>query len=93
MSRTFKVPGRKQRGRSSVTRTRSRFSAVGAALILAGCSNVSPTQTDIDTAGTEDERMRATFERQCIASGVQPGTPMLIKCVEDLLDIHSEPAN
>ncbi len=79
--------------RMPASTTRRQLFAAGALLWLAGCSNVSPTQSDIDSAGTDAERMRATFERQCIASGVQPGTPMLIKCVEDLLDIHSEPVN
>ena len=59
-------------------------------LTLGGCSTSGPTQTDIDSAENSEDYWRARYERQCINSGITPGTPMLIKCVDDLMDIRSE---
>lgn len=55
-----------------------------------GCSTSSPTRADIDSAGHNGDASRARFERQCINSGVKPGSPALVKCVDDLMDIHTE---
>lgn len=59
-------------------------------LPLSGCSTAGPSQTDIDSAENSDDYWRTRYERQCINSGITPGTPMLIKCVDDLMDIRSE---
>ena len=65
-----------------------------AALILAiavsACSTSSPTEADINAAQTDDEYWQKRYEQQCISSGIQPGTPMLVKCVEDLMDIRAD---
>lgn len=57
---------------------------------LPGCSTSSPTRADVDSAGQNGDASRARFERQCINSGVKPGSPALVKCVDDLMDIHAE---
>lgn len=58
--------------------------------ILTGCSTSSPTQADIDNAASGDDYWRARYERQCINSGVRPGSPGLVKCVDDLMEIRTE---
>ena len=60
------------------------------ALLLGGCSTSSPTEADLRAAETDDEYWQKRYEQQCIASGVRPGTPMMVKCVEDLMDIRAE---
>lgn len=58
--------------------------------LLGGCSTSSPTQADIDNAAEGEDYWRARYERQCINSGVKPGSPGLVKCVDDLMDIRAE---
>ena len=66
------------------------FSILLSMLALEGCSTSSPSQADIDSSENSADYWRARYERQCIASGISPGTPMLVKCVDDLMDIRSE---
>ena len=63
------------------------------ALIASACSTSSPTDADINAAQTDDEYWQTRYEQQCINSGIQPGTPMLVKCVQDLMDIRAEQAD
>lgn len=60
------------------------------AFALGACSTSSPTESDINATQTDDEYWQKRYEQQCIASGIQPGTPMLVKCVQDLMDIRAE---
>ncbi len=65
------------------------------ALLLAtamtgACSTSSPTEAELNAAQTDDEYWQKRYEQQCIGSGIQPGTPMLVKCVQDLMDIRAE---
>lgn len=57
---------------------------------LHGCSTASPSWSEANSAQQSGDASRARFERQCINSGVKPGSPALVKCVDDLLDINSE---
>ena len=69
------------------------LSAISVSLMIltsGGCSTSSPSQADIDSTENSEDYWRASYERQCIASGIRPGTPMLVKCVDDLMDIRSE---
>lgn len=56
---------------------------------LGGCSTATPSRPEIDSAGNSTDYWRDRYERQCIDSGIRPGTPMLVKCVNDLMDIRS----
>ena len=60
------------------------------ATMFSGCSSSSPTQAEIDSAENPEDYWRARYERQCINSGVRPGSPGLVKCVDDLMDIRAE---
>jgi hypothetical protein len=60
------------------------------ALLVAACSTSSPTDADLSSAQNDDEYWEKRYEQQCIASGIQPGTPMLVKCVQDLMAIRAE---
>jgi hypothetical protein len=60
------------------------------AVTIGGCSTSSPTDADLNAAQTDDEYWQKRHEQQCINSGIQPGTPMLVKCVQDLKDIQAE---
>ena len=60
-------------------------------ITFGACSTYNPTQAEIDSAGSDEEYWRATYQRQCVNSGVQPGTPALLKCVDDLMDIRNQP--
>ena len=62
-----------------------------AVLTFGACSTYNPTQAEIDAAGSDDEYWRATYQRQCINSGIHPGTPAMVKCVDDLMDIRDQP--
>ena len=60
------------------------------AAMISACSTSSPTDADLNAAETDDEYWQKRYEQQCINSGIQPGTPMLVKCVQDLMDIRAE---
>ena len=71
--------------------TPNRFTTIlFAAAMAAGCSSASPTDADLNATQNDDEYWEKRYEQQCIASGIRPGTPMLLKCVEDLMDIRAE---
>jgi hypothetical protein len=67
-----------------------RFSAICLLAFAGGCSTSGPTYTDLTSSENGDEYWRKRYEQQCIASGAQPGTPMLVKCVDDLMEIRAE---
>jgi hypothetical protein len=71
-----------------------RFTQYAAALVVtattSACSTSSPTEADLNAAETDDEYWQKRYEQQCISSGIQPGTPMLVKCVQDLMEIRAE---
>jgi len=71
-----------------------RFTRTVALLLLAAltsaCSTSSPTDADLNAAETDDEYWQKRYEQQCINSGIQAGTPMLVKCVQDLMEIRAE---
>jgi hypothetical protein len=67
-----------------------RCSAICLLAFAGGCSTSGPTYSDITSADSDDEHWRKRYEQQCIASGAQPGTPMLVKCIDDLMEIRAE---
>ena len=52
---------------------------ISGALLVAACSTSSPTDADLSSAQNDDEYWEKRYEQQCIASGIKPGTPMLVK--------------
>ena len=66
------------------------IAALLTASALSACSTSSPTEADINATQNDDEYWQKRYEQQCIASGIQPGSPMLVKCVQDLMDIRAE---
>ena len=71
-----------------------RFTHSAAVLLLtvtlSACSTSSPTDADLNAAETDNEYWQKRYEQQCINSGIQAGTPMLVKCVQDLMAIRAE---
>ena len=50
-----------------------------------------PTEAQIEAAGGEDAYWRDAYERQCLRNTqIPPGSPELVKCVEDLMDLREE---
>ncbi len=60
------------------------------ATLTGACSTSSPTRADLDEAQSDDAYWQQRYERQCMNSGIQAGSPMLVKCVQDLMDIRSD---
>ena len=58
--------------------------------LVSGCSSAGPTISDITDADTTEEQWQKRYEQQCIAAGVKPGTPMMVKCIDDLTEIGEE---
>ncbi len=57
---------------------------------LCGCSSAGPSLDDMTEGGDRDAQWQKRYEQQCIAAGVQPGTPMMVKCIDDLTEIGEE---
>ena len=51
-----------------------------------GCSG-NPTKSDIEAAGGYEAYWRGVFERECQHSGVSPGGPVMVQCIDDKWEI------
>lgn len=59
-------------------------------ILLCGCSTSGPTLSEITEAESEEAQWQKRYEQQCLAAGVKPGTPMMVKCIDDLTEIGAE---